>query len=57
MNDRESLYQYGVAKLMNPSGENKNILINHLFRLKVNEDYVINTCDEVDELIQYLNNV
>lgn len=54
--DRETLFKFGIAKLSNASQENIRILENHLFRLKMNEDYVINSYLEVEELVQFLNN-
>lgn len=54
--DREKLYQFGIAKLGKTSQENLKILENHLFRLKVNEDYVINSYQEVEELVQFIIN-
>lgn len=54
--DREKLYQFGLHKLGTTSQENISILKNHLFRLKVNNDYVINSFSEVEELVQFLNN-
>lgn len=53
--DRETLFQFGIAKLGVVSRENINVLENHLFRLKVNDDFVINSYNEVEELVQYLN--
>lgn len=53
--DRNSLFQFGLAKLGNSSQENIKILENHLFRLKVNEEFIINSYREVEELVQYLN--
>ena len=53
--DRENLYQFGLTKLVKPSQENIKILVNHLFRLKVNDDYVINSCHEVEDLVEYIN--
>jgi len=54
--DRETLYQFGIARLGTASQENIKILENHLFRLKMNDDYVINSYSEVEELVQFLNN-
>ena len=54
--DREALYQFGIAKLGTVSLENIKILENHLFRLKLNEDYVINSYQEVEELVQFITN-
>jgi hypothetical protein len=53
--DREALFQFGIAKLGIASKENSKVLENHLFRLKVNEEFVINSYKEVEELVQYLN--
>ncbi|MBN2595804.1 MAG: hypothetical protein JXR82_03360 [Marinifilaceae bacterium] len=53
--DREELYQFGITKLGNTSQENIKILENHLFHLKLNEDYVINSYKEVEELVQFIN--
>jgi len=53
--ERESLYQFGLAKLCVASQENISMLVNHLFRLKVNDDYVINSDWEVEELVDYIN--
>jgi hypothetical protein len=53
--DRETLFQFGIAKLGIASLENIKVLENHLFRLKVNEEFVINSYKEVEELVQYLN--
>lgn len=52
--DREKLYQFGLNKLGTTSQENIVVLRNHLFRLKVNDDYVINSFSEVEELVQFL---
>lgn len=52
---REELFQFALDQLRNSSSENVSFLKNHLFRLKVNEDYVINSLQEVDELVQFLN--
>ncbi|PKQ65464.1 hypothetical protein BZG02_00200 [Labilibaculum filiforme] len=54
--DRERLYRFGIGKLGNTSPENIKMLENHLFHLKMNEDYVINSFEEVSELVQFLNN-
>ncbi|MDM8160503.1 hypothetical protein QUH73_11815 [Labilibaculum sp. K2S] len=53
--DRDKLYQFGITKLGKTSRENIKILENHLFHLKMNEDYVINSYKEVEELVQFLN--
>jgi hypothetical protein len=53
--DREILFKFGLAKLGIASQENIKVLENHLFRLKVNEEFVINSYKEVEELVQYLN--
>ena len=52
---RKALYQYGLSKLEMPSDMNLSILRNHLFLLKMNTDYVINSKQEVDDLITFLN--
>jgi hypothetical protein len=54
--DRQKLYQFGLNKLGVTSQENIVVLKNHLFRLKVNDDYVINSFSEVEELVEFLNN-
>ncbi len=53
--ERDTLFQFGLSKLGNASRENIKVLENHLFRLKVNEDYVINSYKEVEDLVQFLN--
>ncbi len=53
--DREAMFKFGLAKLNLASQENSKVLENHLFRLKVNEDYVINSYIEVEDLVQFLN--
>lgn len=53
---RVKLYQFGIIKLGNASQENSKVLENHLFHLKMNEDYVINSYKEVEELVQFINN-
>ncbi|WP_209319734.1 hypothetical protein [Ancylomarina longa] len=52
---REGLYQIALSKLRTHSKENINIIIKHLFHLKVNEDFVINSSKEVEELVEYIN--
>ncbi|WP_127343992.1 hypothetical protein [Ancylomarina longa] len=53
--DREFLYQYGLVKLVVLSDENIKILKNHLFHLKLNQDFIINTYNDVDELVSFIN--
>ena len=53
--NREDLFKFALQKLNNSSSENINVLENHLFRLKVNEDYVIDSLQDVDDLVQFLN--
>ncbi len=52
---REDLFKFALQKLNNSSSENINVLENHLFRLKVSEDYVIDSFQDVDDLVQFLN--
>ncbi|MBL4559448.1 MAG: hypothetical protein JKX79_00545 [Labilibaculum sp.] len=49
------MFKFGIAKLGIASQENSNVLEKHLFRLKVNEEFVINSYKEVEDLLQYLN--
>lgn len=53
--ERKSWYQMALKKLNMPSKENLNIIITHLFHLKVNEDFVINSFCELEELVSYIN--
>lgn len=53
--EREGLFQIALSKLEIASKENLNIIISHLFHLKVNDDFVINSPREVEELVTYIN--
>lgn len=53
--ERESLYQLALSELNTLSKENINIINTHLFHLKVNEDFVINSLNDVEELVSYVN--
>jgi hypothetical protein len=53
--ERERLLNFGLSKLKRPTYMNTRILINHLFHLKLNEDFVINTIDQVESLVEYIN--
>ena len=55
MKDRDSLYNEAIKNLENPSKTNLQIIRTHLFRLKVNDDYVINTKKEIDDLVSFIN--
>ena len=52
---REDLFQFALKKLNHSSFENCKVIETHLFRLKVNEDYVINSLRDVEELVTFLN--
>ena len=52
---REDLFQFALKKLNHSSFENCKIIETHLFRLKVNEDYVLNSLKDVEELVNFLN--
>jgi hypothetical protein len=52
---RDALFQLALSKLYNCSDENVNILVNHLFHLKVNDDFVINSERQVEDLVAYIN--
>ena len=52
---RKAMYAYAYSKLKCPSVENKQILRSHLFHLKVNSDYVINSKYELDALLKFIN--
>lgn len=53
--ERESWYQMALERLNIPSTENLNIIVTHLFHLKVNKDFVINSFNELEELVSYIN--
>lgn len=53
--DRETVFKFGIAKLGIATQENSKVVEKHLFRLKVNEEFVINSYKEVEDLLQYLN--
>lgn len=55
MKDRDSLYKDAIKNLINPSRANLQIIKTHLFYLKVNNDYVINTKEQIDDLITFIN--
>ncbi|NOU59410.1 hypothetical protein [Marinifilum caeruleilacunae] len=55
MKDRDSLYNEAVKSLDNPSKNNVHIIKTHLFRLKVNNEYVINTKEQLDDLVTFIN--
>jgi hypothetical protein len=55
MKDRDTLYNEAIKKLDHPSENNLQIIKTHLFRLKVNNEYVINTKEQVDDLVTFIN--
>ncbi|MPQ46060.1 hypothetical protein GCQ56_03475 [Marinifilum sp. N1E240] len=52
---RNNLYQFALSKLIEQTNDNLRLLENHLYRLKVNQDYVITTENEIEELVEYIN--
>ena len=54
-NQRNNLYQFALSKLIEQTNDNLRLLENHLYRLKVNQDYVITTENEIEELVEYIN--
>jgi hypothetical protein len=55
MKDRDMLYNEAIKKLENPSEINIQIIKTHLYLLKVNDDYVINTKEQINELVSFIN--
>jgi hypothetical protein len=55
MEDRDLLYKEAIKSLENPSKTNMQIIKTHLFCLKVNDDYVINTREQINDLVTYIN--
>ncbi|WP_421918444.1 hypothetical protein [Marinifilum sp.] len=55
MNDRNALYSEAIKILDYPSKNNIQILKTHLFLLKVNDDYVINSSEPIDDLVSFIN--
>ncbi|PXX99157.1 hypothetical protein DF185_14870 [Marinifilum breve] len=55
MEDRDLLYKEAIKSLENPSKSNRQIIETHLFRLKVNNDYVINTKEQINDLVTFIN--
>ena len=55
MKDRDLLYNEALKNLENPSKDNVQIIKTHLFRLKVNDEYVINSKEQVDDLVSFIN--
>lgn len=53
---RELLYQIAFKKLSNPNFRNLQVIKHHLFRLKVNDDFVINSKQEIEDLVVFINN-
>jgi len=54
-NQRNNLYQFALSKLIEQTNDNLRLLENHLYKLKVNQDYVITTENEIEELVEYIN--
>ncbi|WP_282014469.1 hypothetical protein [Marinifilum flexuosum] len=55
MKDRDVLYKEAIKDLENPSKNNMQIIKTHLFCLKVNNDYVINTKEQINDLVSFIN--
>lgn len=55
MKDRDLLYEEAIRSLKNPSKTNMQIIKTHLFCLKVNNDYVINTKEQINDLVTFIN--
>ncbi|TKG91915.1 hypothetical protein EYV94_20080 [Puteibacter caeruleilacunae] len=54
--ERNSLFSFAVSKLEAPTMANKKMLSYHIFNLKMNDDFVVKSEQEVEELIEYINN-
>jgi len=55
IDQRNALYQFALSKLNDQTNENLRLLENHLFRLKVNQDFVFTTEKEIEDLVDYIN--
>jgi len=55
MNDRNSLYNEAIKCLENPSQTNIQIIKHHIFKLKINDEFIIKTQEQINDLVAFIN--
>ncbi len=53
--NRDRLFAEAKSMIKAPDKQKESILYHHIFSLKMNESYVLETQEDVDDLVRFLN--